>query len=311
MRAAIIAGFLLTCLAALNAQEQIGTIVFFREPHAMTGYFKPLVLCDGEELARIENGSYFEIIAPAGVHSCVAESLNSPGSIDVNVSAGKPTYIHVKLLPGWTDHAALANTTEDEYNKQKPRLKPLKEWTRAALRGDSAGTSNNPAAPSKQTGGKPPKDKHSGKFGDLAVTVTKIAMIPARYSKDRDELGVFLNAQNTGKDVVCAAFGATLNTTFGLQYTGFTGGGGAGYPPAPRMTEMLPGESVGGSYVFEIKDGVQPLELVIRLASRRYNGVYSEGSIRCRTDSPFKDVFIPDEIRLDVSDLPIEASEAH
>jgi hypothetical protein len=60
MRAAITVGFVLARLAALNAQEQTGTIVFFREPHAMTGDFKPTVFCDGEELAHIENGTSFE-----------------------------------------------------------------------------------------------------------------------------------------------------------------------------------------------------------------------------------------------------------
>ena len=134
MRAAITVGFVLACLAALNAQEQTGTIVFFREPHAMTGDFKPTVFCDGEELAHIENGTSFEVIATAGSHTCTVESLQRPGAIEVNVIAGKPAYVHVKLLQGWKHHAALANTTGDQYNKERARLKPLKEWSRDALR---------------------------------------------------------------------------------------------------------------------------------------------------------------------------------
>jgi len=133
MRAAITVGFVLACLAALNAQEQTGMIVFFREPHAMTGDFKPMVFCDGEELAHIENGTSFEVIATAGSHTCTVESLQRPGAIEVNVIAGKPAYVHVKLLQGWKDHAALANTAESEYNKQEARLKPLKEWSRNTL----------------------------------------------------------------------------------------------------------------------------------------------------------------------------------
>jgi len=134
MRAAITVGFVLACLAALNAQEQTGTIVFFREPHAMTGDFKPTVFCDGEELAHIENGTSFEVIATAGSHTCTVESLQRPGAIEVNVITGKPAYVHVKLLQGWKDHAALANIAESQYNKQKARLKPLKEWSRNTLR---------------------------------------------------------------------------------------------------------------------------------------------------------------------------------
>ncbi|HEV2523347.1 MAG TPA: hypothetical protein VGT24_13285 [Candidatus Acidoferrales bacterium] len=99
----------------------------------MTGDFKPTLYCDGEELARIENGTYFQISAPAGLHNCTAEPLHSY-MIEVNVLAGNAAYVHVKLLPGIRDHAALANTTEDEYNKEIARLKPLKEWSRDTLR---------------------------------------------------------------------------------------------------------------------------------------------------------------------------------
>ena len=155
MRAAITAGFLLTCLASLNAQEQTGTIVFYREPHALTGDFKPKIFCDGEELARIENGTYFEVTAPAGLHTCKVESLQRPDAIEVNVIAGKSAYVHVKLLPGWTDHAALANTTEDEYNKQKARLKALKEWSRNSLnpsQSDSADVSQGTVIPDRDAG---------------------------------------------------------------------------------------------------------------------------------------------------------------
>jgi hypothetical protein len=286
---------LLACSAA--AQEQNGRIVFFREPHAMTGDFKPLLFCDGEELARIENGTYYEIEAPSGLHKCTTESLQRPGAIEVNVIAGKSAYVHVKLLQGFKDHAALANTTEDEYDKRKPKLKPLKEWSRATLvKGDGDIAQANPPPPAKQS-----KDRHSGRFGDLAVRITRLAV---RNSNDRDEFAVFVTTENMGKGVVCAELGTTLNTSFGLQYRGYTGVSG-GFPAAPRIREMLPGETADGSYKFEIKHGVQPFEIVMRLESVRYDGGLRSGSIRCGANNPFKDVFIPDEIRLDIRDLPI------
>jgi hypothetical protein len=136
-RAAITAAFLLTCFASLNAQEQTGTIVFYRERHFATGDFKPALFCDTTELARIENGTYFQVTAPAGLHTCTVESLKGP-VIEVDELAAKATYVHVKLLPGIRDHAALANTSEDEYTKEKARLKPLKEWSRDTLRTASA-----------------------------------------------------------------------------------------------------------------------------------------------------------------------------
>jgi hypothetical protein len=258
----------------------------------MTGEFKPLIFCDGEEVARIANGTYYELEAPPGLHKCTAESLQRPAAIEVNVIAGKSSYVHVKLLQGWTDHAALANTTQDEYDKHKAKLKPLKEWSRAALvKGEADSAEANPPSPIKQ----PKKDKHSGKFGDLAVRVNRVAMTPSHYSKDRDEVAVFVTTENTGKGVICADLAATLNTSFGLQY----------HAAAPRIREMLPAETADGSYKFEIKHGVQPFEIVIRLESARYDGGVRITSIRCGSDSPFKDVFIPDEIRLDIGDLPI------
>jgi len=310
MRVVIAVGFVLTCFASLNAQEQTGTIVFYREPRFATGDFKPTIFCDGAELARIENGTSFQITAPTGLHRCTVESLQRP-VIEVNVLAGRAAYVHIEIQPGFTKHAVLANTTESEYSKQKGRLRPLQEWSRDNLRvgqppeGRDSGESS--AFSAKQPVGKP-KDTHSGKFGDLAVSVSKIVITPARNLPDRDELAAFVGVANTGKGVVCATLAATLNTTFALQYPGFTGGppvsyNSAGFPPAPRMNEMLPGESAEGSYVFEIKHGVAPLELVIRLTSRRYNT--SAGSIRCASNNSLRDIFVPNEIRLDVHDFPL------
>jgi hypothetical protein len=62
------------------------------------------------------------------------------------------------------------------------------------------------------------------------------------------------------------------------------------------MNEMLPGESAEGSYLFEIKHGVAPRELVFRLANR---------TIRCGSNLPLRDAFVQDEIRLDVRDISI------
>jgi hypothetical protein len=293
----MISCLLLTCTATLNAQDQTGKIVFYREPHFASGDFKPALYCDDIELAQIENGTYFQVTAPTGLHRCTVETSQRP-TIEVNVLEGKTAYVHVELKPGFRDHAALANTTEDEYNKRKAKLKPLREWSRAALGTAQSPERTDSTEPRSQISGKA-KDKHSGKFGDLAVSVTKLVMTPAQYEKNRAELEAFISVANTGKGVICAEFNVTMNTSFGLQYRGSFG-------RAPKMKEMLPGESAEGSYVFDIKDGVQPLELIIGLKSRRYDegGGPSVGNIRCGSEFPFRDVFISDEIRLNVRDLP-------
>ncbi len=301
MGATIAAGFLLTCIAASNAQGQKGTILFYREPHFATGDFKPALYCDGIELAQIENGTYFEITAPPGIHKCTVESSQRP-LLEVNVTEGKKAYVHVELKEGFRNHAFLANTTEDEYSKRKTKLKALKEWSRTAIGTTQSPESTHSTEASSQVGTKA-RSRHSGKFGDLAVNVSRLVLTPAHYEKSRAELEAFLSVANTGKGVICAELDVTLKTTFNLQYRGFSG-------RAPRMHEMLPGESAEGSYVFEIKDGVQPLELVISLKSRLYDGGSSVASIRCGSDFPFRDVFISDEIRLNIRDLPIIPSSS-
>jgi len=294
-------GFALAFLAPLSAQEQAGTIVFFREPRFATGHFKPMVSCDGAEIARIENGSYFQITAPVGPHSCTAESSQGP-VIEVKVLPGQTAYVHVEIQPGWKERAALANTTEGEYNQQKARLIRLKEWSRDTLRtaqppGGTDSTESPSSALTKQPDAKA-KDRDSGKFGDLAVSVTNFTITPARYGTDRNELVAFVRVANTGKGVICADFSVTLKTTFGLQYGGASFGASL---RAPRMQEMLPGESSEGSYTFDIKDGVEPVELLFRLV-----GLRAGSKIRCGSNlPPFRDVLVPDEIRLDVRDLPI------
>jgi TonB family protein len=133
MRPALIAVCIVVCAVFLKAQDQIGKIVFYREPHFAGSNSKPpTVFCDGEEIAHIGNGTYFEVVAPSGLHRCTAESLQHP-MIDVTVLSGKDAYVRVEVLTGLRQHFGLVNTTQDEYEKQRTKLKPVKEWSRNSL----------------------------------------------------------------------------------------------------------------------------------------------------------------------------------
>lgn len=287
MRTALISVFLLTCFASLNAQEQAGTIVFFRKSHAATSHIKPAVFCDGKELARIDNGTYFQVTAPVGPHNCTAESLQRP-AIEVKVIGGQDAYVHVDIRPGFKERAVLANTTKTEYDRQAAQLKPLKEWSRDSLAGvEPESLTPAPVQMTTQT-----EYKHSGKFGDLAVNVSEFIIFPAQNG--RATLEAFVSVTNEGNGVICPNLYPMLNTTFDLQYPGVG-------IPAPRMREMLPGELAKGTYEFDIKDGVQPLELVFRLGPLGH-------SIRCGEAANVHDPSIPNEIRLDVRDLPVRTA---
>ena len=99
MRATIAFGFFLMCCAISNAQDKTGMIMFYREPHFATGDFKPALYCDDVELAQIENGTYFQVTAPVGLHKCTVETSQHP-PIEVNVTEGKITYVHFEFEGG-------------------------------------------------------------------------------------------------------------------------------------------------------------------------------------------------------------------
>lgn len=199
MRAAIAAVFLLSCFASLSSQEQTGAIVFYREPHFAGSNAKPpWVFCDGMELARIQNGTYFKISAPEGPHNCTVESLQRP-VIEINVLAGQVAYVHVEIQPGFKNHAVIANTTESEYNKQEARLKPVKEWSRNALRPAQAEGADSSEAPAAVQPSEPPSAADN-----TAPTVTSDRDAGAH---PQHELRVFL----TNRKSWLASGGFTMN----------------------------------------------------------------------------------------------------
>lgn len=130
----------------------------------------------------------------------------------------------------------------------------------------------------------------TARFGELVIMVTGLSLAPNSLQPDQSELTVAVAAANagTGRTAICASIGATLETTYNLSY----GNSGAGN--APETQQMLPGEVHSGSYVFDIKTGVKPLALALKIASPdiRCGPAHSDGSI-------------PRQVRLDIHDVPI------
>ncbi len=109
--------------ASAAAQEQTGKIIFYRESHFRTSDYKPPVFCDGVELARMDNGSFLEAIAPPGRHVCVVESVDGP-PVTNEIAPGNVVYLRVEIRPGIKRHAFLTATPEAEYQQQK-KLKQM------------------------------------------------------------------------------------------------------------------------------------------------------------------------------------------
>ena len=145
------------------------------------------------------------------------------------------------------------------------------------------------------------KDRHSGRFGGVLITATAVQKAEAR--KDWYYFAVFVNIKNTGKKAACASFDLRLKTTYGLEYSlQWPDPMKTHFPEAPAVSQMLPDEESNGAYVFTVKQGVEPLELSVRLQGK---------SIHCNAPSEgtWGDAMLPQEIRLEVSDLPEPKNE--
>ena len=137
------------------------------------------------------------------------------------------------------------------------------------------------------------EDKHSAKFGDLAVTVTSMDS-KAATTPDRREVTVFLTVANAGKDqAICASLIAKMETTFALEYSGASA-------KAPKIRELLPGESALGTYDFDVKNGVEPLELVLALQGP---------TLSCSANAPTHGP-VPGQVRIDLHELPVPPAPA-
>jgi hypothetical protein len=126
------------------------------------------------------------------------------------------------------------------------------------------------------------KEKNSARTGDLLFTVASIESPetvpnPLGHRPQQAMAGhrfvvVRVRVRNLGKSAACAEFIPRLKTDFGLEYRHELILEGE----PPRVSELLPGEGTEGSYIFEVKDGVTPRELVME--PRGKQGWRSSGS---------------------------------
>lgn len=136
-------------------------------------------------------------------------------------------------------------------------------------------------------------DEHSGKLGPLVVTATGV-LDAASSQPDSHAVVVFVTIVNSGQTAACSSFSAKLRGTYDLEYSNNLRDLQA--PGAPHVWQMLPGEVSKGAYVFDVKNGVDPRELVVMPQSK---------GIRCELNGEGKqDELRSEEVTLDVHDLP-------
>jgi len=66
---------------------------------------------------------------------------------------------------------------------------------------------------------------------------------------------------NVGKHALCGLLSAKLETTYNLESLGTVTLAGS---PIPGIHQLLPGEHLPAEFDFDVKDGVDPLRLVIK-----------------------------------------------
>jgi hypothetical protein len=101
--------------------------------------------------------------------------------------------------------------------------------------------------------------KLSQRFGDSVITLLGVEKGTEVSGSDRHQIAVRLRAENIGKRALCIDFRATIKATFGLEYIGTY------YTPKPfRIRELLPSEKTEGEYMFSVKNGTEPLQLILK-----------------------------------------------
>jgi len=137
-------------------------------------------------------------------------------------------------------------------------------------------------------------DRHSAKFGPLIVTATGI-LNAGSSREDSHAVVVFVTIANSGQTAACSSFSAKLRGTYDLEYSNNPRGLEA--PGAPQVWQMLPGEVSKGAYVFDVRNGVEPRELLVMLQSKSVGCEFGQQDRR-------SEALVPEEIALDIHDLP-------
>jgi hypothetical protein len=89
------------------------------------------------------------------------------------------------------------------------------------------------------------KDRHTGRFGGLAVSVTALQIAEAKKITNQHYVAVFATIKSAGKKAACASFVTRLKGTYDLEYSEGVLGFVATRPELPKppeVSQMLPGE---------------------------------------------------------------------
>lgn len=102
------------------------TVYVYRYKQFVGSALAPSVYCDGNELARMENGRYFTVNLEPGKHTFTSNDKQS--GIDLDLNAGEEYFIRVELVAGFAKgHGRLVLVPREQgvYELKSDKLKPL------------------------------------------------------------------------------------------------------------------------------------------------------------------------------------------
>lgn len=108
-----------------SVAEPQTTLVVFREKHFEGGALKPSIYVDDQEIARLNNGSYFTLPIKPGKHD-LSSSAKHEAPLEINAKPGENNYVQTIIVTGtWRGAGRLVPVPSDDGKAAISKLKPL------------------------------------------------------------------------------------------------------------------------------------------------------------------------------------------
>ena len=102
------------------------TVYVYRYKQFAGSGLTPSVYCDEQEMARMDNGRYFQVQIGAGKHTF--RSNDQQASIELDTKAGQKYYIRIEIAAGlMKGHGRVVLMSPEQGESEIKKLKPLDE----------------------------------------------------------------------------------------------------------------------------------------------------------------------------------------
>lgn len=115
-----------TATPAVEGKASKATVYVYRYKQFVGSALAPSIFCDGNQLARMENGRYFAARLEPGKHTFTSNDKQS--GIDLDLKAGEQYFIRVEIAAGFAKgHGRLVLVPREQgsYEMKSDKLKPL------------------------------------------------------------------------------------------------------------------------------------------------------------------------------------------